>query len=336
MHIAFIVQASESIGIGHLMRCLAFAQHLVKVGHKASFLLDGPSIEIARSRQDWDGHIIPFDYAQLNQELEAMIAESSTVIDWFVVDGYQFCSSLLQMLNKHEYKVALFDDGVRSSFEGATAVIDSSRPQVQGEEHFLFGAAFRLLRQEFTEQYCLPVKKRTTLTVSFGGSDPFSLTLPILKALEATTKFSEVTVVIGPGNRDTMAIEHFSEQSKMKLHCLHNAQNMASVWSNARLAISAAGGSQFELAVCETPSLLVVVADNQKQASRIAEQEGWAKTFVLNRNKDELVEAIADEALSLWFTEERLEEMQSAVSGKYDALGAMRITECLEKLSVNH
>jgi spore coat polysaccharide biosynthesis predicted glycosyltransferase SpsG len=63
------------------------------------------------------------------------------------------------------------------------------------------------------------------------------------------------------------------------------------------LAVSAAGGSQFELLACAVPAMLVVVAENQKNASQEAASQGWCKVF----NVDDLdADELAMQCISLW------------------------------------
>jgi spore coat polysaccharide biosynthesis predicted glycosyltransferase SpsG len=63
----------------------------------------------------------------------------------------------------------------------------------------------------------------------------------------------------------------------MPVQHVHDAQDMADMMLHSKLAVCAAGGSQFELLHCYTPSFLLVVADNQYPATQKASQQGWCE-----------------------------------------------------------
>ena len=51
------------------------------------------------------------------------------------------------------------------------------------------------------------------------------------------------------------------------------------------LTVSAAGSSQFELACAGSPAILLVVADNQLDASLQAVQQGWCDVIDMRESK---------------------------------------------------
>ena len=102
---------------------------------------------------------------------------------------------------------------------------------------------------------------------------------------------------------------------------------MAPIWLDTRLAISAAGGSQFELAACATPSVLVVVADNQVASSENAAKEGWAKVHYFDSKNREGINSIINDITTLWQNPKQISTMHELVRGQYDGLGSNRIVE---------
>ncbi|MBT0584949.1 PseG/SpsG family protein [Alteromonas oceanisediminis] len=329
MRCVFVVQASKNMGTGHLMRCLALAQVFDNHDIESTFLLDEASLASAKQRHDWTGRIVAHHYAadlaDRSVDVKRAARQCGSLPDWVIVDGYQFDAEYCGAWRALGCRVALFDDGVHDAraLESADCV--------------LAGTDYRLLRREFWSIMPLPVTQRHSLTLSFGGSDPANITQPLLLALERLNFSGPVRVVTGQAYADPQRIGRFVGQSSLTIQHIHAAQDMADVWSNARLAVSAAGGSQFELAVCETPSILVVVADNQRAATEQAVAEGWCESILLTHATSEHsggasqndIDAIAQRILALWEDETALLTMQQAIVGRYTADGGERIIDAL-------
>ncbi|WP_100642150.1 UDP-2,4-diacetamido-2,4,6-trideoxy-beta-L-altropyranose hydrolase [Alteromonas facilis] len=337
MRFIFCVQASATIGLGHLMRCQALAQTVIAHDMDAVFLLDDETRRIALARQDWQGQILPFDYAvPLAQQLSNLQATLPFPIEWIVVDGYQFTRDFCQQWRDLGHRVALFDDDVHETPLAADAVINAAHPPDE-ERHHLFGSDFRLLRREFKTVMPLSVSQRFHLTLNFGGSDPFGLTIPLLKCLASVEFDAPIRVVTGGAYQQVEELNKAINDLPLSIQHIHDAQDMADVWSHARLAISAAGGSQFEIAVCKTPAILVVVAENQITASQQAEQEGWCRIHYLHdvseTEKAGILADIARQAKQLWSEADTLSQMQDALNERYDAFGGERLMDALLELS---
>jgi spore coat polysaccharide biosynthesis predicted glycosyltransferase SpsG len=97
---------------------------------------------------------------------------------------------------------------------------------------------------------------------------------------------------------------------------------------NTQLALSAAGGSQFELLACATPSILVVVAENQKRASQDAESQGWCQVIDSDRLS---VNELVTQCLYLWQHSELLLTMHQKALLVPVVDGAKNIVELMSK-----
>ena len=334
MHCVFIVQASEAMGVGHLMRCLAVAQVLEYRQFQATFLLDEASASIAASRHDWHSNIIIHDYDKPTcDQVCEFIALKLPQVDWLIVDGYQFDYDYCHAWLNTGLKLALFDDGIHSSPFAATVLINAASSQQTASDNtpMLSGSQYRTLRREFVEAEYQSVNQRESLTLSFGGSDPANITLPLLKKLTTHNTIAPIQVVTGQAYPFLVELTDWLAATQSNVHHIHNAQDMAVVWSKSKLAVSAAGGSQFELAVCATPSILVVVAENQISSTQLAEKEGWCRVvnMVDPDNRETDFEYLLDIIQSLWNDERTLVDMQQSIAGQYDAYGAERLLEAL-------
>ncbi|MDP5029278.1 MAG: UDP-2,4-diacetamido-2,4,6-trideoxy-beta-L-altropyranose hydrolase [Paraglaciecola sp.] len=287
--IVFRVDATVTMGMGHLLRCLALAQGLVKQDPTVSitFVLRAESVSLAQSRQDWVGHIVilPRELSQA-QEPQWLASYCQTHnIQVIILDGYQFQVDYRQALARIPVQNVVFDDNNDSGPLAADLVINgASNAASLGYEDtapdaiLCVGNDYRILREEFVEgRYRLPWAQRNAVVLVMGGSDADNLTLQILQGLEQCAFKPCVTVVTGGAYAHLAKLRQFLQHSQLTSLHLDNCQQMAALFGQAKLVVSAAGGTQFELLACDCPALLLVVADNQANAAAQAVTQGWCQ-----------------------------------------------------------
>lgn len=294
MSVCFRVDASPSIGVGHLMRCLALAQILDEQLIEVYFFIRQTTRESCLSRHDWVGRLCVIPH-EITQEEEAhWVSKQVSKLDasLLVVDGYQFHhqyrAQLQALLGTHAIPLALFDDTnsdlsdsgllhadivINSAPDAARLDYNTTAPQAK----LCLGSEYRLLRQEFYVQDAVPWEQRHGLTLVMGGSDVNNLTIPLLEALE-TKAFSEpVRVLTGSAYPFAAELKQVLDRSNLAIQHLPRCQTVAEVFSYTKLVVSAAGSTQFELLACGTPAILATVANNQLPAALSAQQQGWCR-----------------------------------------------------------
>jgi UDP-2,4-diacetamido-2,4,6-trideoxy-beta-L-altropyranose hydrolase len=338
--VLFRVDASAKIGLGHLMRCLALAQHLVDRKIEVTFAMLSSTVPFCKTRSDWVGniHVVTEERGtDGSQSLKDYIEASQ--FDWVILDGYQFTPTYRQTLSSSSAKLALFDDENNSGQLFADLVINGANHAVSaGYEKTASGAAlclgdeFRILRPEFISTKFNHWADRNGLVVNFGGSDPLGLTIPVLEALDSINRRREaqtplkVNVITGAAYKNIDKLRAVLSCLSYQVNHLHDSPTISSVFKHARLALSAAGGTQFELLACHTPSILVVVADNQKSATLEAEKQGWCATFQLTETT---LSMLAEKVLLLWNDEQQLIEMHQQTKLYSVAEGAEKVIEAM-------
>lgn len=346
MKLAFFCAGSATQGMGHLLRCLAFAQEVVSQQGSVLFFLNETASNLAKNRSDWVGEIITVDDTFCAANFEHHVFISEQPIEWIVVDAYHVHASFFRACKATQSKLLLFDDlHYQQALHWADVVVNAAVesiddvPQYREVKHitrFALGAEYVLLRKEFTCISRKPFATRRYLTVCFGGSDPDNLTCEILKSL--APKFTNlafslpIQVVTGPAFQYLNELETVLSlyRGKVEIVHRHNVQNMAEIWHNTRLAISAGGGAQFELKACGTPSILVVVAENQRQASMASQREGWCKTLVFKKDVFTLAMQITTEVSCFFQNKERLTEMHRATCTHHFSQGTSNLLRLLQ------
>jgi UDP-2,4-diacetamido-2,4,6-trideoxy-beta-L-altropyranose hydrolase len=336
MNILFRVDAGSSIGMGHLMRCLALGQALNKVNVQPFFAVDETTLALCESRRDWCGEILLVpDHSDAAAEaayLEFILLDKQ--IDALVLDGYQFTQTYRHGLSKLHCPIILFDDNNDTGELYADMVINGAEnapslgyQQTAPAAHYCLGAKYRVLRQEFIHQASNRWQDRQLLTLCMGGSDPKQLSLPLLKALEEQVFDSPICLITGDAYPELVKLQSFLKHSPMTVQHIHNCQHMASRFGQSRLVVSAAGGTQFELAACKSPSILLVVADNQVNATLQASQQGWCEIFDLRSEVN--FKLLAKQITELWNNEQSLITMHQQAQEHGEVEGAERVVRAI-------
>ncbi len=349
--IIFRVDAGADIGLGHVMRCLALAQSLLSRNVRVIFAVSQNSLPHCQTRSDWVGelHVIAASsrYDE-HHELQQLCTKEQA--DWLILDGYQFDSRYRKLLDLNTSKLAMFDDGhlldagikdehLSMIINWASGADKLNYSDLAPNAWCCAGDNYRVLRQEFYQVQTLPLNKRNRLILMFGGSDPSQLTLPLLKLFSESSIRLPITIITGSGYQHTDELEKFIKHSHLSIEYFHDCQQVAEVFQQGRLAISAAGASQFELLHCATPSILVVTAKNQLFASEQARGQGWCLVSIENALQEQptfemnakvlLLEQIVQKSMALWHQPELLNQMHSNALSARQQAGFNRIFTAL-------
>ncbi len=319
MSVWFRVDASQSIGIGHLMRCLALAQAMDDLGIEVVFAIRSETRSICLSRHDWVGKIklIP-DNISIFQEVEWLKnQESFHDANVVILDGYQFDIQYRKQLSQLKPKFILFDDTNDTGELFADVIINTADKASQlGYEHtapeatLCLGPRYRVLRREFEVLVETEWKQRHSLSIVMGGSDVNNVTIKLLQALDTIHFCGPVRVLTGAAYPYLKELRDAIDCSQLSVQHLPNCQQVAEVFSSSRLVVSAAGSSQFELLACSTPAILLIVADNQVLATTSALKQGWCK--VNDARLEMNVESLAEQVGELWNDEQVLHGMHTS------------------------
>lgn len=351
------VEANVGIGLGHLMRCLALAQGLAKCQVRVIFALSQACLQHCQKRDDWVGEIYLLSSrtaANEQQELTQLCSDEQA--NWLILDGYQFDFAYRNALALSSCKLALFDDGQLLDAKRQDSKLAMVINWANGAGTLAYnrlspnalrctGAKYRVLRREFYQVEEIPFETRTRLIITFGGSDPSELTLPLLQHFEASSIRLPITVITGSGYQQLDELERFLNVSRLSIEHFHDCHKMADVYQQGRLVVSAAGGSQFELLHCAAPSILVVSAENQLFASEQASTQGWCSVSTLleytkddafGMNQNQQLEQIVQKTLALWHQPEQLHYMHSKAKAVRQQNGFVHIYSALYPESPNH
>ncbi len=332
--------ASSDIGVGHVMRCAALAQVWRSAGGRAIFALATGSEELQDRVRSWGSDVAKVR-AHPGSEEDAVQTEelcATCAAEWLVLDGYHFSASYRDRVNGDETGLLLIDDHGECPPYRCDFVLNAN-PQAcdalyklrGGRTRFLLGPRYALLRQEFLKfQRSLidvpDIAQRVLIT--FGGSDSHNVTLKVLQALREITELPlEITVVMGALNPHIESIQAAAAASPHATRVLSNAENMPELVSRSDLAITAGGGTCYELAFMQVPMFLTITAKNHELTvqtwggAKAAIAGGWFYTLTPESLVAALRALISDSKLR--------RELRENASRMVDGKGPQRVVEII-------
>lgn len=274
--IIFRCDASASIGIGHLVRCISLARLFAKQGWPMAIM--APVEEFK--------HIIPKDLFvetideafsdDVEHDAEKLIKFGNRLgASFYVLDDYRIDDSYQKIMRDNNKKWLQFDGFINKSI-WADIVLNTTLTSQEkdykkllknSQSRLLLGPEYLILREEF---YSLKAQKNSQvesskLLVTFGGGDDRGAILECLKTLaKFESKYKEIVVVSGLNNPCNEKNKDWIASSKLSnISYLINPENTSSIYQECSAAICSGGTTAYELAYLDKPMIIVSMADNQ-------------------------------------------------------------------------
>jgi UDP-2,4-diacetamido-2,4,6-trideoxy-beta-L-altropyranose hydrolase len=351
LNIVFRVDSSLEIGTGHVMRCLTLAERLRLKGAECHFVCrdhEGAILERIVS-QGFELSVLPTSvpgsqvvgeyglpahasWLRCDWRLDGEQTRDATVgkaVNWLVVDHYAIDAGWERLLNSSCEKVMVIDD-LADRCHDCDFLLDQNSG-LRGSDYDglvparcrrLFGPEYALLRPEFAagRQQGFDRSAVTTvnhLMINLGGVDQHNITTTILDSLRTCPlpRACRITVVMGATAPWLSNVRAAAEQMPWRTEVRSDVADMAVLMLESDLAIGAAGSTSWERCCLGLPSLIVILAENQRVIAETLVSSGAAYMLDLaedrpmseqlaevfdkvNRNSDEL-ELMRDHALQL-------------------------------------
>ena len=291
----------DGVGGGHLSRCLALAQAWV-AANGAVVVADGSSLP-ARWRSGLDEIAVSYSPAD---EVSA---------DVFVVDGYRFPNDLPGRLRARGKVLVIDDHGSRETYD-ADWVLDQNLGADPGTYRrrapgcrTLLGLSYLLLRADVLKHRPSVVpdrRARPSRALLAMGFDP---------GTEASARLDEL---VASRAWNTLGVTP---------RFLAGTSDVGQALIDADIAITAAGGTLWELCAHGVPSIAVVVADNQVPVARRAGEAGMA--IDAGDLAGLSVETLLDQVGALVRDVNSRQGLAEAAWGAIDGLGSRRVARIL-------
>ncbi len=330
----YIIRAdsSQTIGSGHIMRCLTLAKALRGLGKSVEFICRAHSgnWDSQITKQGFKVHSLPHPkqyktqvnlkgYAEwlgVDQQIDARETTkiiSKTQVEWLIIDHYALTLEWEHQLRPFTQNIMVIDD-LFERHHDCDLFLDMAvnRRSIDYQKKLpkhcklLLGTEYSLLRSQFLKYRPIALKRREEnqnimrILVAMGGSDPLNATNWALREIESANIDAEVDVVMGEHAPYSMEIKERITQMKTRVNLHFQIDNMAEFMTQADLAIGAAGTTSWERCCLGLPTLVLVTEDNQKNIAQALHARGaiinlgWFHSIQQNQLKEILIELLKD------------------------------------------
>jgi len=316
--IAIFCKASFSHGMGHLVRQSHIAKILRNRGNEITFFTPDYS-----PAQLW------LDQWGLSHQTSNDVKQVSS--DLIILDVQDTSAAFIKNLRQDKKAVVSFED-LGEGRNHVDLLVDCNL----GEEKLaglpvqtLFGYNYAVLAEEFEAYHSKPRVFKNTINsvlVTFGGTDPHSLTPTLAEKLLHIQPGLSITLLAGPGNENIPALKYLANKHE-KVKLMESTSEMAQTLFAHDIVFCAGGVTLHESMAVGTPAFVINQVQHQADKANRAEKQGAA----LNLG---MADSWADNRLPeiLQSNPKILEKMSQAGKSMIDGKGLKRIVDAIEEL----
>lgn len=355
----FRADASLAMGAGHVMRCLTLADGLKAGGAECVFICrehPGNLLDMIRARgfaahalpmggEDETAEESPAHAAWLGATWEAdaercLALLNGRAIDWLAVDHYALdarwerrlrpaCRRLMaidDLADRPHDCDLLLDQNLGRRAEDYAGLIPGHCRVLAGPTHALLRPEFAALRECSLVRRAEPRLER--LLISLGGVDKDNVTGRVLEALKTCSlpEGLRITVVMGARAPWIEEVRGLAREMPWTTEVRVNVDDMARLMADSDLAIGAAGSTSWERACLGLPSLLVVLAENQRESAKALQDSG---AIVLIEDVEDIATGLCLKFLDM-LKHEKLIELVHVGCSVADGCGVDRVIKFIE------
>ena len=336
---------SSLVGMGHLIRTLALIEPLKALG-TVWFATETVNDALVERVTAAGCQVIPLAHDSSPEEEVRTILETTgeAPIHTVVTDHYELNAQWHKAIRPHTARIIAVDDLANRPFDcdyvldpnlGASATRYDNLVPAHCQR--LCGPGYALLRPEFVALRKKASVRKTLrrILISFGGGDIDNLTEWAVKLLLTHYPELELLVVIGPhheGKKRLMSVA--KTDLPLQLFQNLNAQEMGQLMLEADLAIGGGGQTSWERCALALPTVLILVADNQKDNTDALVRAGAALMLGKHTKEHPLNNHLMRTLDTMIQNPEALAIMSKRAHPLIDGLGPQRVAVRLQPPTV--
>ncbi|HEY8572194.1 UDP-2,4-diacetamido-2,4,6-trideoxy-beta-L-altropyranose hydrolase [Phenylobacterium sp.] len=332
--ILFVADAGPKVGGGHVMRSLTLARALEAKGASFAFLAP-PAVSALLEAFAPDVARLPAAATDPQALGASMIPQ---LFDAFVFDHYRL--TYADQRGVAGARPTLVIDDLADRPLSADLILDSGIARratdyegLHDGARLLLGPAYAPVRPEFAglreralARRGLPVQR---VLVSMGLTDVGGVTSRVVERLRPKVGDFAFDIVLGAEAPSLSGLTRVARRDpRLQIHV--DSQEMARLTLAADIGVGAAGSSLWERCVLGLPSVVVVLAENQRPAAQALAEQG--AVLAVDAEADNF-DAQMDRALMRLLTDADLRRSLAAASAQVcDGRGAERVADVFLRL----
>ena len=338
--IAIRADGNETIGLGHLMRCMSIGKALEKQGAQCVFFVAQEQAGVYVRDRGFACEVLDTNYQDMESELPRLkkLVEEFQPGLW-LVDSYQISQRYLRELQSIG-PVFYLDDTGEQLYE-ANGLINYN---IYGEElcyesrchqqmKFLLGTEFAPVKEEFIQTEYGVREEVQNVLITMGGSDKLNITEKFSQCLlKRLPEKIGLTLICGRFNPHLQKLLQLQEGNE-RIKVLVDVPDMWNKLAQADVVVAAAGSTMYELGAMGVPTVCCYYVENQRRiAEGFATKVGMCNAGDFSKEPEAVLERMVEGVCQLVKKKEaRINlsgRMRQAVSGH----GTVRIAEELLKV----
>lgn len=274
----FRADAAAHIGAGHIVRSLALAQEMAGFGYRPVFLSADGTADAVPALAQSGFEVLPVAAAASGADIARTQGHADAEIA--IVDHYGLDAQAEHEMAAVARRVVAFEDLIgrahdsdflldptpgRIAADYATHVPARTRV-LAGSGYALLGRRWRDLRLQHAAK---TTAARPRLLVSMGSTDPGNASRKVVAACAAARLDADIVVVLGHAAPHAASLAGIAGVA-----VAIDPPDLPQLVADADLVVGAPGSSSFERALLGVPSILVPLADNQRDIADAFARQG--------------------------------------------------------------
>jgi len=279
----FRTRVSNTIGYGHIKRCISLANTVVKHGNKATILTEknDSSIKLAEKYPVFLWNYLSSD-TTLKNEVNFLKEKNNEKYDFLIIDisnselegEDQYFSGYIKSMRKFVNKIAVIDGFMNQCFSSKFCldadfivlpymdahnqnIVKTNAKLIIGEKYFILDQKFL----DFPREKSIS-KSVNSVLLTFGGSDPMEITA---KAVEEINSIDEkkfnIKIIIGPGFSEELIekVNNLILSSNHEYDIIYKPDSISQYINYCDMVVSSTGLSKYEIAFLGKPSIQISI-----------------------------------------------------------------------------
>ncbi len=297
-----------NVGMGHIIRCMALYDELIKNNVECIFVYKKDKVVEGYFKDKKVRYILMKAMELGGEKIEIKNIIKNYNTDVIITDSYNINEEYLLFLKSLSRYLVSIDDNYLFDYPSDIVI----NPNIYAEKKrytkkaskYLLGGQYCILRDEFRESSHKNIKvKAENILITMGGTDVNNVTPFIIKAIKKIHGIN-INVIVGKGFENKELVEE-SCKNNQNINLIYNPKDMRILMESADICISSGGSTLYELASLGVPTLFVIQADNQLRLAEYMEKNqimvnlGWYYNLKEKAVLDEIINIIDNQGIRL-------------------------------------